>query len=84
MVNNRAISAEQSDRYRADGANQILLDQAADAKLFHEGVEIVTADLLDEGEMVRHDPARLARVVIACAANTRSRNFFPAEMLSAN
>lgn len=84
VVNNRAISTAQTDRYRADGANQILLDKAADTSMSHEGIEIVTADLLDEGEMVRHDPARLARVVIACAANARSQSLLHAEMLSAN
>jgi uncharacterized cofD-like protein len=84
IVNNRAISAEQTDRYQADGANQIMLDRATDANLSHEEIEIVRADLLDEGKMVRHDSARLARVVIACAANARSRNLVPAELLSAN
>jgi uncharacterized cofD-like protein len=84
VVNNRAINSEQTDRYRADGANQILLDQTADTSLSHDGIEIVTADLLDEGAMVRHDPARLARVVVACAANARSRNLIRAEMLTTN
>ncbi len=84
IVNNRAISAEQTDRYQADGANQVLVDEATDASLSHEGIEIVRADLLDESQMVRHDSARLARVVIACAANARSRNPGRAELLNAN
>jgi hypothetical protein len=35
--------------------------------------EIVRTDLLDDGEMVRHDSERLARVVITCADRARSR-----------
>jgi hypothetical protein len=34
--------------------------------------EIVHADLLDQGEMVRHDSERLADVVINCAERARS------------
>jgi len=81
VVNSRAITAEQTDRYRADGADQILIDEATEVRFAHEGIEILRADLLDEGEMVRHDSARLAGVVIACAANARSR---PGELLTAN
>ena len=29
-------------------------------------VEVVRADLLDEGEKVRHSPDKLARVIAAC------------------
>ena len=28
--------------------------------------EVVRADLLDEGAKVRHSPAKLARVIVAC------------------
>ncbi len=84
IVNDRGISADQLTRYHADGADQILLDRTEDATLARNGVEIVHADLLDEGEMVRHDSARLARVVIACAASARSRQLADAELLSAN
>jgi uncharacterized cofD-like protein len=68
IVNNRAISSKQAELYSADGAYQIALD--ADA-VVNEGVEIVRADLLDEGEMVRHNSERLARAVIACSENAR-------------
>jgi hypothetical protein len=39
---------------------------------------VVKADLLDEGEMVRHDPDRLARAVMSCVAKTTP------ELVSAN
>jgi hypothetical protein len=32
--------------------------------------ELVRANLLEEGEMVRHDPKKLARAVLACAAQS--------------
>jgi len=83
VMNSRVITAEQTDRYRSDGADQILLDEATDERFAREGIEIVRADLLDEGEMVRHDSARLARVVINCAANAHSRSVL-GELLNAN
>jgi uncharacterized cofD-like protein len=82
IINDRAISAQQTERYRADGARQVLLE-SAEANLPDDGTEIVRADLLDEGEMVRHDSARLARVVIACGTTGRSGNLVGAELLSA-
>jgi hypothetical protein len=32
--------------------------------------EIVRANLLEEGEMVRHDPKKLAQAVLGCAAQS--------------
>lgn len=84
IVNNRPISDAQTNRYRAEGANQVLLEKDADGSLIDDGIEIVRADLLDEGEMVRHDSARLARVVVACAASARSQDLLGAELISAN
>ena len=73
IVNSRAISTEQAEHYRSEGAYQIGLEDDVNAITFHSETEVVRADLLDEGDMVRHDSARLARVVIACAENARSR-----------
>ncbi|HEV2801418.1 MAG TPA: YvcK family protein [Pyrinomonadaceae bacterium] len=66
IVNNRYVSDEQAARYRAEGAQQIgLTDHLFEEEFSHEA-EIVRADLLDEGEKVRHSPEKLARVIIAC------------------
>ena len=66
IVNNRHVSEEQAARYRAEGAQQIgLTDHLFEEEFSHEA-EIVRADLLDEGEKVRHSPEKLARVIIAC------------------
>ncbi len=63
LVNDRAISPWQAELYRADGAFQVGI---GDEPTLSRGVQIVRADLLDAGEMVRHDSERLARAVIAC------------------
>jgi uncharacterized cofD-like protein len=63
LVNNRAISLQQAELYRADGAFQIGLGEEPP---LDGGVQIVCADLLDEGEMVRHNSERLALAVIGC------------------
>lgn len=66
VVNNRRIDPDQAERYRAEGAYQIGLDEDSFDKTFAGDTEIIRADLLDRGEKVRHDSERLAQVVIAC------------------
>ena len=74
IVNNRPISKEQTERYAEEGASQIGIanDDLAETTLDGES-EIVRADLLDEGDKVRHNPERLARVAIACWEQARTR-----------
>lgn len=73
IVNDRAISSAQAELYRADGAFQIMLEGDTGKQVCGDAIEIVRADLLEKGEMVRHDSARLAQIVIACVASDRSR-----------
>lgn len=70
VVNNRRIAPEQADRYRAEGAFQIGLDDDELDQSIAGDTEIIRADLLDRGEKVRHDSERLAQVVIACREHT--------------
>ena len=65
IVNDRRISNEQAELYAAEGANQIGIDDPIDDAL-EQTTEIVRADLLDDGEKVRHNSDRLAQVVLAC------------------
>ncbi|HEU4432536.1 MAG TPA: gluconeogenesis factor YvcK family protein [Pyrinomonadaceae bacterium] len=65
VVNNRRISAEQAERYAAEGAYQIGIDEPIDDAL-DQTTEIMHADLLDDGEKVRHHSDRLAQVVLNC------------------
>jgi uncharacterized cofD-like protein len=73
LLNSRAIGNDQAEHYRADGAYQVGLEDDVNTIAFHSETEVVRADLLDDGEMVRHDSARLARVVIACSEKARTR-----------
>jgi uncharacterized cofD-like protein len=65
IVNNRRISDEQAERYAAEGAYQIGLGDSIDDAL-DQTTEIVRADLLYDGEKVRHNSERLAQVVLNC------------------
>lgn len=71
LLNNRPITETQASLYAADGAHQIKSDD--EFSLDSSGSEVVRADLLEDGDMVRHDPARLARAVVACADYARLR-----------
>ena len=72
ILNSRAITSEQTEHYRADGAYQVGVEEDVNTIAFSE-TEVVRADLLDDGAMVRHDSGRLARVVVACSEKARSR-----------
>lgn len=73
IVNNRPISQEQTELYAAEGAVQIGIDEDLAEPDLNGEEDIVRADLLDEGEKVRHNSERLARVVVACWEQARSR-----------
>ena len=65
IVNDRRISEEQAERYAAEGAYQIGIDDPIE-DVVDQTTEIVRADLLDGGEKVRHNTERLSDVVLAC------------------
>jgi uncharacterized cofD-like protein len=66
VVNNRRISQEQAERYAAEGAYQIGIDDNAIDDATGPSTEIIHADLLYDGEKVRHNSDRLAQVVLDC------------------
>lgn len=66
IVNDRPISPEQIELYTRDGAEQIGVHGSIDADEI-EGARVVRADLLAEGQLVRHDPGRLANAVLGLA-----------------
>jgi uncharacterized cofD-like protein len=73
LVNNRPISQEQAERYAAEGAAQIGIDDDLTETTLDGETKIVRADLLDESEKVRHNSERLARVAITCWGQACSR-----------
>jgi hypothetical protein len=42
-------------------------------KTYGQEALVVRADLLDEGEKVRHSPEKLARVIVDCCEQARAR-----------
>ncbi|MGI9035049.1 MAG: gluconeogenesis factor YvcK family protein [Pyrinomonadaceae bacterium] len=66
VVNNHPVSTAQAERYRSEGAEQIGLQNSISPETI-EGAKIIYGNLLDDGEMVRHHPGKLAQVVLLCA-----------------
>jgi uncharacterized cofD-like protein len=71
ILNDRPISPKQSALYAADGAYQIGMQDHLFEKAFGAETQVIRADLLDDGEKVRHNPDKLARVVLACCEQAR-------------
>jgi uncharacterized cofD-like protein len=74
VVNSRHVSPVQAARYASEGAQQIGLSDHAIEREFSDEAGIVRADLLDEGEKVRHSPEKLARVILACYEQRRAHS----------
>ena len=72
VVNDRKISHEQAERYAAEQAYQIGIDDPILDSL-DQTTEVMRADLLDAGDKVRHSSERLARVVLACRQSADAR-----------
>ena len=72
IVNNRPISDKQLEKYTGEGAEQIGVHGSITPETI-DGAEIVYGNLLDDGEMVRHHPEKLAQVLILCALQPREK-----------
>lgn len=70
LVNDRNITEQQAAIYAADDAYQVTWAAASTSTNGTGFGEIVRANLLEQGEMVRHDPNQLAQAVLACAKKT--------------
>ena len=64
LVNSNEIPADRLPAYEEEGSTPVVVDRAA---LESRGVEVVERDLLADGPLVRHDPARLSRVILDLA-----------------
>ena len=69
VVNTRAISARQRRKYAAKKSLPVLNDFD---RLESMGLHVVAADLLGEGEIVRHAPRAAAQVAVELARRGRS------------
>ena len=70
LLNDRPITDAQAGLYAGDGAYQVKWD---DRHPGINGANVVRADLLERGDMVRHDPQRLSELVLECGVNDRAR-----------
>jgi uncharacterized cofD-like protein len=71
LLNDHPLSAEQTRLYAADGAYPVTWTNQLPSPHNGSGFgEMVCTNLLEEGEMVRHDPKKLAHAVLACAAQS--------------
>lgn len=69
VVNDRRITQEQSERYALEGAHQIGIDDEvfeSIGNVVDQSTRVIRANLLEEGEKVRHDSTLLAGIVVAC------------------
>jgi len=67
LLNDQRITPQQTALYAADGAFEVTWAGPTASTSGAGFGEIVRANLLEDGEMVRHDPEKLARVVLTCA-----------------
>lgn len=61
LANSTPIPRERLPAYREEGAEPVVVDGPA---LRARGVEVVERDLLADGPLVRHDPAKLSRAIV--------------------
>jgi uncharacterized cofD-like protein len=61
LVNTRMIDQEKQERYARQGASQVLVD---DQDMYRMGVRLLRADVLEDGELVRHDSQKLSRAIM--------------------
>lgn len=73
VVNDRRITPEQAARYAQEGAQQIGIEDDSLEDALDQSTQIIRANLLEEGEKVRHDSTLLARVVMSCRQQACSR-----------
>jgi uncharacterized cofD-like protein len=71
IVNDYPVNEIQAQKYAGEGAEQIGVHGSISPETI-EGAEIIYGNLLDEGEMVRHHPDKLAQVVLLCAVQARN------------
>ena len=69
VVNTRSISARQRRKYAAEQAQSVVNDID---RMTEMGLQVMTADLLGEGEIVRHDPRATAEVAMELARRGRA------------
>jgi uncharacterized cofD-like protein len=78
VLNDKRITKEQGERYALEGAHQIGIDDDSLVDVLDQSTQVIRANLLEDGEKVRHNSARLADVVLACRQQACSQPAVPA------
>ncbi|MDQ5845709.1 MAG: YvcK family protein [Acidobacteriota bacterium] len=78
VLNDKRITEVQAERYALEGAHQIGIDDDSLADVLDQSTQVIRANLLEDGEKVRHNSARLANVVLACRQQACSQPAVPA------
>lgn len=68
VVNSKKIPKQRVAAYSREGSTPVAVDAEA---LELQGVSVIAADLLAKGSMVRHNPERLADLIVELARATR-------------
>lgn len=63
IVNNRPITEKQAEKYESEGAVQIGVHGSIEGSSIN-GTSVFHKDILADGDLVRHDPAKLARLMV--------------------
>ncbi len=71
VVNSARVRAHLLSKYAAASSGPVTLDFP---RLHQLGVRIATGDLLHQGDVVRHDPDKLARRVMQLISSTKKLN----------
>ena len=71
LVNSQRAPARLIKRYREEGAHQVQIDGP---RLHSMGVQVVKRALMEESDLARHDPRKLAQAVIEIWLHHRGNN----------
>ena len=82
VANRQPVSARVARRYRAQGAEPVVIDLPELQKL---GCRVVLDNLLDERDVIRHNHKRLAKLLLdkfCCPTPKRPKRFIPERAIS--
>lgn len=81
VVNDKRITPEQVERYALEGAHQIGIDDdlhESIGNVLDQSTRVIRANLLEDGEKVRHDSNLLASIVVECRQQACAQSVVPA------
>lgn len=70
VVNNKDISMEMKEKYAKEGSQPVKIDRE---RLNSFGVEVIEADVVNQTEVVRHNPVKLAKVLLKIITKNRTQ-----------